>query len=161
MTHCCLSQGLRSFFKRTPDGGRVDRLHHLQFHQPLGQQHHRPARTALGRRRAGDGDQSRFLLPVELAVLASCRTPAVQGRVEPLGHELLTHAAGGHERAAERLADPHVGPGTLGAVGVGLEQHLRPPDHRRRVGAGTDHAQQRVTLGGSEPNDNLVLGSLR
>jgi hypothetical protein len=86
-----------------------------------------------------------LLFAVELAVLPAGRALAVQRRVQPLGGELLTHATDGHERAAQRLADPRVAP-RVRPVGVGLEQDLGATEHGGGMRAGADEPRQRPAL---------------
>ena len=142
--------------KRAADGRRVDRPDDLQLDQPLGQELHRPACATVGGRGAGDGgNQLRLLFAIELAVLPAGRALAVQRRVEPLDNELLPHATDGHERAARRLADPHVAP-TVRPVGVGLEQDLGATEHGGGMRAGANDAGQCLALFLGEADDHFT-----
>ena len=141
--------------KRPADRRRVDRPDDFQLDQAVGQELHRPPRATFGGRRAGDGDQLRLLFAVELAVLPAGRPLAVQRRVQSLSGELLTHATDGHERAAQRLADPRVAP-TVRAVGVRLEQDLRATEHRGGVRASADQPRERLTLLAGEADHHFV-----
>lgn len=110
MTHCCLSKGLVSFFERPPGRRRGDRFDDFHLHQPIGQQHHRPAGTALGRLGAGQCDELSLLPAVELTVLTAGRTLAVQCGLQAFRHELVTHPPRRHTCRVKGLGDPLVGP---------------------------------------------------
>jgi hypothetical protein len=72
-----------------------------------------------------------------------------------LGNELLAHATHGHERAAQRLADPRIAP-RVRPVGVGLEQNVGASKLGGRMGAGADQTSQQLALLPRETNDHFV-----
>lgn len=117
-----------------------------------------PIGLGLRGRRTRQRDQLRFLLAIELAVLPAGGLLAMQRRIQAFGGELLTHTLDGHARGVQRLGDPLVRP-SVGAVGVGLEQDVRPPSHRGGVGAGVNEPLERPALLSRESNDNLMTWS--
>src|SRR5215203_4684981 len=67
--HCPLSQGFMALFESAPDQLPGDGLFGaLQLHETLGQKTHAPALFALRRLRAGQSDQMRLLLSIELLI---------------------------------------------------------------------------------------------
>ena len=64
------SQGLSSFFQRLPHRFGADAVHYLAFNQPVRQQFKRPTYPALGRFRAGQGNQAGFPLTVQFLLAA-------------------------------------------------------------------------------------------
>ena len=68
MHHCFFCHGLSRFFQVLPHRLVGQRLHQSQLHHPVRQQPQIPVAVALGRRRAGQGDQVGFLQVVQLPV---------------------------------------------------------------------------------------------
>ena len=63
-------------------GGTV---HDLEFHEPVGQEAQAPLRVPLWRRATGQGDEVRFLLPIELGSAAgTALRPTVERRLHAL-----------------------------------------------------------------------------
>ena len=91
MHHILLRCGLSSFFERLAHRLVRERVHVLQLDHPLGQQAQRPARLALGRPGAGQGDQVGLLLAVQLARVDPRGGLGQQRRLQPLLDEPLPH----------------------------------------------------------------------
>ena len=96
-------------------------------------------------RRAGQGDESRFLPTVEFAVLPPGGRLAMERGVEALGGELLADTHDRHSRGLQRLGDPFIAPG-IGTVGVGLKQYLSSSPHGCRPRSSADERNQRPSL---------------
>jgi hypothetical protein len=96
-----------------------------------------------------------LLFAVKLAVPPAGRALAVERRVQSVGGELLPYAPHGHERAAQRLADPRVAP-RVGSVGIGLEQDLGTTKHGGGMPAGANHVGQRLALFRRETDDDFM-----
>src|SRR4051812_20261361 len=109
------------FFERLAHRLVRERVHVLQLDHALGQQAQRPARPAVGRPGAGQGEETGFLLPVQLAPVEPRGRPGQQRRRQPLLHEPLPHPPDRAHAPPPRRRDRRIGPPRAAFGLVGLE----------------------------------------
>jgi len=147
--------------ERLADRLPADRAHHVQPHQPIGQQRERPPLAAVGGGRAGEGDEPGLGPPVELSLPArSGLRLAGQGGVQPVLDEPLADPPDGIRADLDRVGDPVVGPPRPAVGLVGLEQDAGMGQLLGGRLAGGDQGGPVVPLVGGQSDAVLLHGGL-
>jgi hypothetical protein len=129
MHHIFLKYGLSAFFERLPHRLVRECVNVFQLDHPPGQEPQGPSRLTLGWGGAGQRDQLRLLLPVELgridALAAAIRA---QRRRQTLLDKPPPQALDGGKTNLQRLGNALVRPARPRRGLVRLEQDLRVPE---------------------------------
>lgn len=154
------NQGLSSFFECAPHGLIRDERP-FQLNETFGEQAQAPARLAGGRGSAGEGDQPRFLAPVQGALVLARRRFALWRSVQPSCAERPPDAADGGLAHVERAGNLGIGPANPCRGSVGFQQNARVGERAGCRCAGPEHAAQRPPFLVRQMDRRFVTGSRR
>src|SRR4029453_5853945 len=120
----------------------------LQLNETFGQQTHAPALLPFRRLRAGQSDQMRLLLSIELLRFGSLGPAMDQRRLQPLHGEPLAHPSDRRAADLQGIGDLGVGPGLGESIFalVGFEKDARMGQPARRGVAASDQAFQPAAI---------------
>ena len=134
-------------------------LDNLAFDDLVRQQADRPASAARRRLRAGQCDELRLALAIEDGLNRRRLTLlAHKHRIEPFGHELLTHASHHRDVGVERAADLFVGPALARFALIGLEQNAGLQNGLCLGFALRNQLTQPTALFAAELDDEFLVG---
>src|SRR5215218_4324752 len=144
MDHCPLrARALWHFFQSAPYKLSGDRLlGTIQAHEPFGQKPYAPSVFAFGRLGAGECDQMRLLLSIELFGLGVFRPAMDQSSLQALPGEPPSHAENRRAAHLQGVGDLGVRPGWGVCSLVSLQEDASMAELARRGAAACDQALQ-------------------